>query len=299
MSYEVREFQVTVPAGTTQAAPQVTALTMPARVIDRVRVRVPPGPRGTVGWALGSGGQPVLPWNAGAWIVADDEHIDWALQGQIDSGAWQLIAYNTGTYAHTLYITFLVDPPQLVSGIAPAPTMPLSAASISGAGPAVASADVYGVAASVYAGAGPYDGSGAYASGPPAAASYGTGGPPVATSPGTDASGAPAFAHDYPGYWQRTQASTVQAWQNLSDEQLALIGYPPRPAGWGTTVIGPDGSAVYVGPSAYLPYVPPSGKPDTSEIGGHAVQQPAGGAALAAAEAAYAAMIRRLARLPA
>ena len=112
MAAEVRTFAVTVPAGTAIAAPQVTALRMPARIVRNVRVRVPPGPAGEVGWAVGAAGVRVLPWGAGEWIIANDEAIEWPLDGQITSGAWQLQAYNTGTYPHTLYLTFQLDPPQ-------------------------------------------------------------------------------------------------------------------------------------------------------------------------------------------
>jgi hypothetical protein len=96
-------------AGTTVAAPLTTVLTMPPRIVREVRVRIPPGPRGQVGWYLASGGVQVVPWLKGTYIVADDETIDWPLEGQIESGAWQLVAYNTGSYDHTLYLTFLLD----------------------------------------------------------------------------------------------------------------------------------------------------------------------------------------------
>lgn len=111
MAREVRNFAVEVPSGTAKATPQVTDLAMPARLVRRVRVRIPPGPSGLVGWALGAAGERVLPWGANEWIVADDEVIEWELTGQIDSGAWQLQAYNTGLYDHTLYVTFHLDPP--------------------------------------------------------------------------------------------------------------------------------------------------------------------------------------------
>jgi len=112
MAAEVRTFAVTIPAGTAIAAPQVTALRMPARIVRAIRVRVPPGPAGEVGWAVGAAGVRVLPWGAGEWIIANDEAIEWPLDGQITSGAWQLQAYNTGAYPHTLYLTFQLDPPQ-------------------------------------------------------------------------------------------------------------------------------------------------------------------------------------------
>lgn len=112
MPSEFRQFTVSVAPGTTQAVPQLTNLTMPARIVRRVRVRIPRGPNGLMGFALASSGVPIIPWNSGAWVVADDEVFTWELENQIDSGAWQLRAYNTGAYAHSVYLTFEVDPPQ-------------------------------------------------------------------------------------------------------------------------------------------------------------------------------------------
>jgi len=117
MAREVRNFAVTVAAATPIASPQLTALTMPSRIVRQVRVRIPPGPSGQVGFALASGGVPILPWGPGQWMIGDNEVITWDLEGQIDSGAWQLRAYNTGVYAHTLYVTFSLDPlPGAVAG---------------------------------------------------------------------------------------------------------------------------------------------------------------------------------------
>lgn len=109
MAVEVRETAVTTPAGTTAAAPQVTDLSFPPRLVTRIEVRVPPGPAGTLGFRLGSGGVQVIPINPGGWVVTDDEVIGWDLTGQITSGAWQLISYNTGSLPHTVYVRFLLD----------------------------------------------------------------------------------------------------------------------------------------------------------------------------------------------
>jgi hypothetical protein len=110
MAVEVRNFQVSVPAGTAQASPQVTALTLTARIVQAVRVRVPPGPAGLLGWALSAAGTRILPWGANEYMIMDNEIIEWPLEGQIETGAWQLQAYNTGVYAHTVYVTFLLRP---------------------------------------------------------------------------------------------------------------------------------------------------------------------------------------------
>ena len=113
---EVRTFTVSTPAGTAIATPLVTALAMPARIVERVRLRVPPGPLGNLGVALGLAGVQVIPWNVGEWLVMDDETLDWPLEGQPTSGAWQLRTYNVGKYPHLVYVTFLLRPPQTVGG---------------------------------------------------------------------------------------------------------------------------------------------------------------------------------------
>lgn len=118
MASEVYEFVVTVTAGTAKTATAKTPMGMPARVVERIEVRIPPGPRGEVGFQLGSGGLQIVPLNAGTFIVADDERLSFDLTDQLTSGAWQLIAYNTGVFDHTLYVRFFCSVPsaaQLVS----------------------------------------------------------------------------------------------------------------------------------------------------------------------------------------
>lgn len=109
MADEVRAFQVTIPHGTASSSPQTTDLSMPSRIVRSIRVRIPPGPRGNVGFAISVAGTAILPWNAGEWIIGDDEVIDWPLARQITSGAWQLMGYNDGIFDHTLYVQFLLD----------------------------------------------------------------------------------------------------------------------------------------------------------------------------------------------
>jgi hypothetical protein len=106
MAVEIHQFTVTIPKGTLPTTPAIFNLTMPSRVVEEVDVRVPPGPRGEVGWALGASGLAVLPFEPGAFMVADGETVTWPLSEQIDSGAWQMIAYNTGSFNHKLYVTF-------------------------------------------------------------------------------------------------------------------------------------------------------------------------------------------------
>lgn len=111
MAAELRTFSVTIPKGTAETAPYHTQLVMPPRVVRQIRVRVPPGPRGVVGFALAHGSTPVIPYNAGAWIVTDDETVPMTLDGYATSGTWWVTAYNTGGYDHTLSFSFALTLP--------------------------------------------------------------------------------------------------------------------------------------------------------------------------------------------
>lgn len=120
MAVEVHSFPVTIPAAT--ITPLTFNLPIPlGRVVREVRVQVPPGPRGEVGWALGTSGVQVYPRLSGTYVVTDDWTEVWNLEQAIDSGAWQMIAYNTGAVNHTIYVRFLVDLDDQARAPIPAP----------------------------------------------------------------------------------------------------------------------------------------------------------------------------------
>ncbi len=110
MAQELRAFTVLTPAGTPISAPLLTPLTMPARIVTGVRIRIPRGPAGQLGLRLASAGTQVVPWNSGSWVIADDEVYDEPLEGFISSGAWQLQSYNTGLWDHTVQVLFRLLP---------------------------------------------------------------------------------------------------------------------------------------------------------------------------------------------
>lgn len=117
MTDEVRHFTPQIPAGTPQAAPAVISMAFPPRTVLRIEWRVPPGPSGKMGWQLTMGGAAVLPFPPGTWIIADGQAGEFSGGALPDSGAWQLTGYNTGTFPHTVYVTFhlaaIRRPPQL------------------------------------------------------------------------------------------------------------------------------------------------------------------------------------------
>jgi len=118
MAREVHSFPVTIPAGTVPTAPLVQAMLMPAREVQEVEVLVPPGPRGEVGFRVGSSGTQILPQQLGQWIVTDNEVLHWPLEGLHDSGSWECVAYNTGLFQHTITVRFLVNLPGGVGPVA-------------------------------------------------------------------------------------------------------------------------------------------------------------------------------------
>lgn len=110
---EVRLFTATIPPGTAIANPIVVSFAMPARTVKNIRWRIPPGPNGFVGFAIGSAGIPIIPANAGAWVIGSDEYSDWPLVNAMNSGAWQFLGYNLGIFPHTIYFQFQVELPDL------------------------------------------------------------------------------------------------------------------------------------------------------------------------------------------
>lgn len=114
MAQEIRRKSVTIPANTAKSANFTADLSFPNRIVRELDIRVPPGPRGEVGFAIGAAGQPVIPVEPGAYIVTDDEKIPWPLDGFWDSGSWTFFGYNTGRFPHTIEIRFLVDLSQTV-----------------------------------------------------------------------------------------------------------------------------------------------------------------------------------------
>lgn len=108
----IYQFSLTVPAGTAPGAPAVLPMALPSMEVVWVEWRVPPGPRGDVGFWIGSHGESIVPFSnqPNPWIVTDDEGAHWDLTAQMDSGDWELVAYNVGVRAHTVTVRFGLAP---------------------------------------------------------------------------------------------------------------------------------------------------------------------------------------------
>lgn len=119
MAYQVAPFAIPIPAGTAKATPVRVATNVGNLVVVGIEMTVPRGFNGAVGWRFTSGGNPVIPSDPTAWIVASDQALNWPISEQLSSGAWEVTAYNTGAYAHTLLVRYLLDLPANVYGATP------------------------------------------------------------------------------------------------------------------------------------------------------------------------------------
>lgn len=137
MATELYPFQITIPLGTPKATPQISNLAMPAKLVKKVTIRIPPGPRGEVGISIGQAGTGIFPAqspavsnaNSSQWLVDDDRTFEFEPDDTLTSGAWQLIGYNTGKYDHTIQLIFELDDAPLP----PTQNVPITLVDINGA----------------------------------------------------------------------------------------------------------------------------------------------------------------------
>lgn len=104
----VESFDVLAPAGTLKAAPLEVATPWNPGELAGVEVFIPDGHNGTTGLRIAFAHQAVLPRTEGAWIVGNDEKIEWPLAGYGNSGSWSCFVYNTDIFAHTFHVRYLV-----------------------------------------------------------------------------------------------------------------------------------------------------------------------------------------------
>lgn len=112
-------WQVTVPPATLPAAPQTTSLPIPSQQITSLVVRVPPGPRGCVGFQVTYARSQAFPYTVGTWVIVDNDAVEFDPPGNLTSGDWGIVAYNTGVFPHTLYVEMSTATVAIDSTVAP------------------------------------------------------------------------------------------------------------------------------------------------------------------------------------
>jgi hypothetical protein len=120
MARRVLPLTCTITANTAISTPQHFPLQFAPAAVERIDVRIPPGPSGLVGFAINNGGGNFIPEGAGTWVIANDQFIQWPLDDAPDNGTWDIAGYNLDVIDHTLYFFFNIATLVVVS----APTIP-------------------------------------------------------------------------------------------------------------------------------------------------------------------------------
>jgi len=109
MAARIEAVTVSTPAGTAIATPQVTNLPPSEEIVTILEIVIPGGHVGLTGIKIFYGNDQVLPWRGSDWIIANDEKLEWEIEGLPTGSAWKAQTYNTDAYAHSHYLRFHVD----------------------------------------------------------------------------------------------------------------------------------------------------------------------------------------------
>jgi hypothetical protein len=126
MAQQVYAFTVTCPAGTSLVAAITQDVSFPQADVNELQIVIPDGHAGLTGIAVQQAHQAVIPKNAGAFLVTNDEKLIFPLQDYLDNGNWQVVMYNTDIYPHSWYLRFLcttlgTQPQSPVFNVSPPP----------------------------------------------------------------------------------------------------------------------------------------------------------------------------------
>jgi hypothetical protein len=108
MATRIEVAQVTVPAATLQAAPQITPFHFDDGRVDALEIVVPDGPSGLVGFQIRHSKQVIIPYDGTSFIVTNGEVIHWPLETFPEAQKWDVVIYNTDQFPHTLSFRWLI-----------------------------------------------------------------------------------------------------------------------------------------------------------------------------------------------
>ena len=74
--------------------------------LESVMLVFPPGCVGLVGARIEYGGTPLYPNSEGGWYVLDDYTLVVNITNQQTGGTWDIAAYNTDIYPHTIQVYY-------------------------------------------------------------------------------------------------------------------------------------------------------------------------------------------------
>lgn len=109
MAQRIEILSITIPVGTLRTAPQNTNITFRQGFLDRIEIRIPPGPSGLVGVRIVHSGRVVIPYGRNDFLITDDEIVSWSLESYPTGEAWAIEGFNEGVYPHTIQFRLLYN----------------------------------------------------------------------------------------------------------------------------------------------------------------------------------------------
>lgn len=117
----IEKWSVTIPANTPSSSPTTTDVSVADGYLQRVDVTIPDGHNGLTGLQLlGANGQ-LIPYTLGEYLVGNDQELAFDMVGVIDTGSFQVRAFNGGLFQHTFYgLFYMLDFAYQTSSTTPA-----------------------------------------------------------------------------------------------------------------------------------------------------------------------------------
>lgn len=105
LANRIEEFVVTVTPLHSSASPLTQDISVADGNLQRVEITVPAGHNGLTGIQILAANAQLIPRTPGQFLVANDRTIPFDLVGVIDTGSFQVKAFNNGIFVHSFYIT--------------------------------------------------------------------------------------------------------------------------------------------------------------------------------------------------
>jgi hypothetical protein len=97
--------------------------------LDKVHIRIPPGPKGNTGVSIVNAGVGIVPFGGNpTFMLADDELLEYDVGAEVNNGL-QVWTYNTDVTAHTIQVRW-IGRPMSVENLSSTP-QPISALALS------------------------------------------------------------------------------------------------------------------------------------------------------------------------
>ena len=109
MSDRVYWFTNTIPANTPIATLFTAGMNFNSSDVEKIVVVVPPGPAGSVGFQIQSGGGQFVPQTPGQFIVTDNYTFEFPQNKAPNNGNWTFAGYNLDFNPHTIQVGFYVN----------------------------------------------------------------------------------------------------------------------------------------------------------------------------------------------